>query len=141
MIYETALSLRLAADRRRFVADLIKAVETVEGAKLTLMSWRNADGSLSSKAGSKVCRLDFAVPGKLSVSLTVDARYDVPTLHWYGALEPLQGVYGAWASHHVNQFHGCKATSFPPSLSRVIDSVVRGLTAAADGSAFKGEAA
>lgn len=140
MYHTNATALTRAADRRAFVNDMLSAVEAVPGAKLTRLSWLNADGSGAAKTGTKRCALEFAVPGKLSVMLTVAAGDEVPLLHWYGAERALQGVYGAWAGCDVNRFHRRKATSYPVTLNRAIDAVVKGLTAAADGSAFAGEA-
>ena len=83
------------------------------------------------------CRLAFAVPGVLEVSLSVSKDWPTPLLSWFRAARPLRGVVNAWAGADVNQFHGCKATSFPQSLNQAISMLVTGFNAAIDGTAFK----
>lgn len=57
-----------------------------------------------------------------------------PIIAWYGAERPLAHVSDAWQS--VNQFHRRKATGHPKELEGLICSLVAGLAAAMDGTAF-----
>jgi hypothetical protein len=58
-----------------------------------------------------------------------------PAIHWFGAARRLVACHKAWGN--VSQFHGCKATWTGATWEDMLDALVAGFTAAADGSAFQ----
>ena len=136
--YTEVTELRLKAQRKRFVDDLLKALDAIEGVKLTRLVWLDKRGNFAAPKGNwHECRLAFAVPGVLEVSLAVSKDWPTPLLSWFGAVRPLRGVIGAWAGADVNRFHRRKATSYPYTLNQTIAMLVTGFKAALDGSAFE----
>jgi len=132
--YTEVTELRLKAQRKRFVDDLLKALDAIEGVKLTRLVWLDRRGNFVAPKGNwHECRLAFAVPGVLEVSLSVSKDWPTPLLSWFGAVRPLKG----WAGADVNRFHRRKATSYPYTLDQTIAMLVTGFKAALDGSAFE----
>jgi len=112
------------ADRERMAADIRKALEplgvTVE----------------TSEGLGRCLHVNLAGHGlEAGVWLDGSSKSDVPLIHWHNAARPLAGVRGAWTS--VNAYHGCKATSLPSSMIDLIEKLLCGFQAAADGSAFR----
>lgn len=130
------IELQNAHDRRVFVRHAIEAVARIDGASLATLFWRNKNGSHAGKTGSHTCTLEFSVPGKLNCLLLV-SNGSIPLIHWVSRDKKLAAVAKAWEAWHINQFHGCKATSFPSTTNAAIEAIVCGLSAAIDGSAFK----
>ncbi|AXK43891.1 hypothetical protein [Erythrobacter aureus] len=75
----------------------------------------------------------------LSAMIDFDAHDQKPSMiSWHRASRPLQAVPNCFADHAINPFHRRKATSLPRTYPELVDMLVAGFAAAADGSAFKG---
>ena len=123
-LHTSVVRLTRKADRRRFLADLRKAVVT-PGLVKEVISREPVGYSSIDIRRPDLCAL---------ITLAYPKRGAVPLVHWYGAQRDLRVVRGAWSD--VNPFHHRKATSFPRDLNEVISNLVVGFEAAKDLTAF-----
>lgn len=123
--HTTVRDFRRAPDRRKFVADLTKA-----------MGRPNVAVAIRDEG-----RGEFAVAlqghGLRALVFVERARLnEVPLIHWHGAEHQLRAVEGAWRETNINRYHRRKATSWPMSPNGLIEALLLGFYAALSGLAF-----
>ena len=74
----------------------------------------------------------------ISAMVDFDGLDSEPSMiHWHKAHANLKAVSGAFDECDINEVHRRKATSFPATFPDLVEALIAGFAAAANGSAFQ----